>query len=192
MSADFPPGRYGMIMADPPWHFQTRTKAGGARSPQAKYQTMTMDAIARLPVASIAARDCLLWLWFTGPVAPQALMIADAWGFDFVTMGWWAKSRMPDPETAEDCQMGTGYWLRNTGEPFLIAKRGHPPVVARDIRSTIIAPRREHSRKPDSAFAAAQRMAPGVSRIELFSRQSRPGWDVWGMEAGKFDEREVS
>jgi N6-adenosine-specific RNA methylase IME4 len=102
-------------------------------------------------------------------------------------MGWWAKSRLPDPGCAEDLQMGTGYWLRNTGEPFLIAKRGRPPVIDRAIRSTIIAERREHSRKPDQCFALAERMAPSVARVELFSRQSRPGWTVWGLEAGKFD-----
>lgn len=185
---DLPPRRYGMIMADPPWHFDTRTPAGGARSPQGKYATMSMDQIAAMPVAEIAAPDCLLWLWFTGPITPWALRIADHWGFDFVTLGWWAKSKQPDPDRAEDLQMGTGYWLRNTGEPFLLAKRGRPPVVARDIRSTLVAPRREHSRKPDCAFAAAERMAPGVARIELFSRQTRPGWDCWGLEAGKFDD----
>jgi hypothetical protein len=27
----------------------------------------------------------------------------------------------------------------------------------------------------------------GARRVELFSRTSRPGWDTWGYEAGKFD-----
>jgi len=49
-------------------------------------------------------------------------------------------------------------------------------------------PRREHSRKPDEAFAAAEALMPSVRRVELFSRQHRPGWDAWGNEAGKFEE----
>lgn len=183
----FPGTGYGMIMADPPWHFTTYSATGAEKSPQAQYRTMTMTQIARLPVESLAAPDCLLWLWATGPILPQAIDILAGWGFAFVTMGWWAKSRIPDPQDGADLQLGTGYWLRNTGEPFLIGKRGAPRLTARDIRSTIVAPRREHSRKPDAAFAAAERMAPGVRRIELFSRQSRPGWDVWGLESGKFD-----
>jgi N6-adenosine-specific RNA methylase IME4 len=28
---------------------------------------------------------------------------------------------------------------------------------------------------------------PDAFRVELFSRQSRPGWDTWGLEAGKLD-----
>lgn len=28
---------------------------------------------------------------------------------------------------------------------------------------------------------------PGARRLELFSRASRPGWDAWGLETGKFD-----
>lgn len=34
---------YSLIMADPAWHFKTRSKKGDAKSPQAKYRTMTLD-----------------------------------------------------------------------------------------------------------------------------------------------------
>ncbi len=101
---------------------------------------------------------------------------------------------------------GTGYVLRSSNEPFLIGTRGSPkttkstrstvptyddgfheeqPFAASSI--TIEAIAREHSRKPDEAFVAAERLIPDAQRIELFSRQSRQGWTVWGNETEKFD-----
>ena len=47
---------------------------------------------------------------------------------------------------------------------------------------------REHSRKPEEAYAWAEAYMPGARRIELFSRTRRPGWDCWGNEAGKFGD----
>jgi N6-adenosine-specific RNA methylase IME4 len=44
---------------------------------------------------------------------------------------------------------------------------------------------REHSRKPDEAFAAAEELCGDVHRLELFSRQSRDGWDSFGDEVDK-------
>jgi N6-adenosine-specific RNA methylase IME4 len=50
----------------------------------------------------------------------------------------------------------------------------------------IVAPRREHSRKPDEQYERIERLVAGPY-LELFARQSRPGWDSWGNEVGKFD-----
>jgi N6-adenosine-specific RNA methylase IME4 len=45
-----------------------------------------------------------------------------------------------------------------------------------------MAERREHSRKPDEAADALERLFGPVSRIELFARRRRPGWEAWGNE----------
>lgn len=81
---------------------------------------------------------------------------------------------------------GTGYILRCAGEPFLIGTRGSPRT-SRSVRSVIEGPVGEHSRKPDEAFAAAEALMPDAQRIELFSRQQRPGWAVWGNQVAKFE-----
>lgn len=182
--ADFaalrPAGGFGLIMADPPWSYEMYSDKGYRKSPEAHYATMDLSAIKALPVSVLAADDCLLWLWAVGPQLPQALAVAEAWGFTFKTAGWWAKTTKTGKQA-----FGTGYILRNAGEPFLIATRG-APKCERCVRSTIIAELREHSRKPDQAFLAAERLLPHVRRIELFSRQERRGWAAWGDEAGKF------
>jgi len=177
-----PAGGFGLIMADPPWSYDMRSEKGYAKSPEAHYRTMDLAAIKALPVELLAAPDCLLWLWALGPQLPQAMEVITAWGFTFKTGGHWAKVG-----TSGKQHFGTGYILRNAGEPFLIATRGAPKTT-RATRSVIIAPVREHSRKPDEAFDAASQLMPGVQRLELFSRQNRPGWISWGDETGKFAE----
>ncbi|MBC2834684.1 MT-A70 family methyltransferase [Paragemmobacter straminiformis] len=177
-----PAGGFQMIMADPPWAYEMRSPKGYERAPQAHYECMTLDEIAALPVSILAAENCLLWLWAVSPMLPAALQVIEAWGFEYKTGGHWVKTA----KSAGKLAFGTGYLLRNAGEPFLIATRG-APRTEKCVRSVVMAPKREHSRKPDEAFAAAEALMPQAQRIELFSRQPRAGWAGWGNEAGKFE-----
>lgn len=177
-----PAGGFGLIMADPPWSYQMYSAKGYRKAPEAHYETMSLVQVKALPVEILAAPDCVLWLWAVGPQLPQALEVISAWGFTFKTMGFWAKTTRRGRQA-----FGTGYILRNAGEPFLIATRG-TPRCSRGVRSAIIAEVREHSRKPEAAFAAAESLLPDVQRIELFSRQYRPGWVNWGDETSKFED----
>lgn len=177
-----PAGGFDLIMADPPWSFDNWSQAGEAKNAKAQYECTPLDWIMSMPVAALAAENAVLWLWATNPMLPQALMVMASWGFTFKTAGHWVK-RTKHGKLA----FGTGYILRSAGEPFLIGTRG-APKCARNVRSVIEGPIREHSRKPDEAFSAAEALIPTARRIELFSRQTRPGWASWGNEAGKFDE----
>lgn len=188
------PQSYDLIMADPPWCFELYSEAGKEKSAQAHYATMTMEEIAALPVADLARADCLLVLWATAPMLPQQILVGEAWGFRYVTSGTWVK-KTRHGKTA----FGTGYVLRNAHEPFMIMKRGDPKTT-RSVRSVIEGRVREHSRKPNEAYAAFEALMPGpagggqgkVRRAELFSRTNRKGWDAWGDEAGKFGAEEMS
>lgn len=179
---DVEPMSYDFIMADPPWHFDLYSDKGQEKSAQAHYTTMSIAQIAKLPVADLAMPDCLLWLWATAPMLPLQLEVMKTWGFRFVTSGVWVKTTVN-----EKIAFGTGYVLRNAHEPFLIGAIGEPKT-ARDVRSVVMGQVREHSRKPETAFRAAEGLMPKARRLELFSRTSRPGWDAWGDETGKFDE----
>lgn len=197
-----PAGGFDLIMADPPWRFDNWSVAGEVKNPVAHYDCTPLAWIKSLPVSVLAAPDCLLWLWATNPMLPQAIEVIAAWGFSFKTAGTWVK-RTIHGKTA----FGTGYILRSANEPFLIATRGKPKAT-RSTRSTIPTydagpfidgdwPRgsitieglaRAHSQKPDEAFAAAEGLIPAARRIELFSRTNRAGWSVWGNETGKLGE----
>jgi len=178
---DLTPGGYGMLMADPPWHFKLYSEKGEAKSAQAQYATMDLDAICKIPVWELAATDCVLWLWATWPMLPDGLQVIRRWGFTYKTGGAWSK------RTARGKQaFGTGYLLRSACEPFLIATRGEPKT-SRSVRNVVEALAREHSRKPDLAYEMAEALMPRAQRAELFSRESRPGWATWGNEVGKFN-----
>ncbi|MEP1093174.1 MAG: MT-A70 family methyltransferase [Rhizobiaceae bacterium] len=168
-------------MADPPWSYENYSKAGEAKNAKAHYDCMSLEEIKRMPVSQIATPDSLLFLWVTNPMLDQGMEVLKAWDFNFCTAGHWSKR---NPETGK-LAFGTGYVLRSAGEPFLIGTIGKPKT-AKNIRSVIEGPRREHSRKPEEAYVAAENLIPDAKRIELFSRTPRAGWDTWGDEAEKF------
>lgn len=181
------PFSYGLIMADPPWYFKNYSKKGEGRNATAHYKCMKLSEIKALPVHQLAADDCLLWLWATNPMLPQAFEVMSSWGFKFSTAGTWVKHmKSKDPEVPlGPVAFGGGYRLRSGNEPFLIGTYGKPKN-ARGVSGVISAVRREHSRKPDEAYHAAAKLVPGVKKIELFAREPREGWDVWGNETDKF------
>jgi N6-adenosine-specific RNA methylase IME4 len=187
-------GKYGVILADPPWSFEVWSKdTGNGRSAESHYSTMTMRQIARLPVDELAAKDCVLFMWACWPSIADALRIIESWGFTYKTCGFdWMKADNTQPHFFQDevpAQVGMGYWTRANTEPCLLAIRGKPKRLNADVRMGIIAPRREHSRKPDGIHERIERLVAGPY-VELFARQKRPGWDVWGNQTDKFAEAE--
>lgn len=174
---------YSLIMADPPWRYLTRSEKGLGKSPDRHYATMKILDIAFLPVSDLAARDCVLWLWATAPMLDRQIEIMKGWGFKFVSSGTWVKRTRHGK-----LGFGGGYTFRNAHEVVLLGSIGHPKYVDRAVRSVIEGPLREHSRKPDEAYEAARRLIPYGRAADLFSRQSREGWENWGDQATKFNE----
>lgn len=180
--SEIPSSHYGLIMADPPWSFKTFSKKGHtAKGAHGQYSCMNLGDIKQMPVSEYADKDSILWLWATNPMLPQALEVMEAWGFTFKTAGHWSKKTKHGKQA-----FGTGYLLRCAGEPFLIGTIGKPKT-ARNVRSVIEGKIREHSRKPEEAYLAAENLITGTPKLDLFSRQSRDGWDNWGDEASKFN-----
>jgi N6-adenosine-specific RNA methylase IME4 len=82
-------------------------------------------------------------------------------------------------------QMGLGWWVRQQHEILLIGTKGTPatPLPADRPRSVLSAPRRRHSQKPDEMYHLIDRMFPHLTdRLEMFARNTRPGWTSWGNE----------
>lgn len=143
---------------------------------------MDLDAIKAMPVAAAADDNCVLFMWAINPMVPQALEVIEAWGFKFKTVAFtWAKQST----TGRAWHVGLGYWSRQNTEQVLMGVRGKPSRIARDVRQLIVAPRREHSRKPEELYSSVERLVDGP-RLELFARTERPGWTTWGNETSKF------
>jgi N6-adenosine-specific RNA methylase IME4 len=195
--AGLPRRHFRAIYADPPWAYEAYSgdtiPARAARNglATAHYQTMPIEAICALPVAAIAAADCVLFVWVTWPTLENALALIKAWGFDYKTCAFsWVKADARQTQLFHDDvvpYMGLGYWTRANSEVCLLATRGNPKRLNADVRQAIIEPRREHSRKPDCVPARIERLVKGPY-LELFSRTQREGWTMWGNQIGKFDE----
>lgn len=171
------PGGWQVILADPPWAFASNSVAKPGRNARRHYPTMPVEAIAALPMREIAAPAALLLMWVTVPFAHRADEVVRAWGFRTKSQVVWVKSRI-----------ATGYWARNRHELLVIATRGRFPCPRPALfpDSVIVAPTREHSRKPDAIHAVVDARLPDARRIELFARQPRPGWVCWGNDTARF------
>jgi len=186
--SDLPLGPFGCILADPPWSFRTFDGKSAVPTQGADpYATMSIDALKALPVASVAAPDCALFMWIVGAHLVEALEVATAWGFAYKTDAFiWTKPRGDTPDLfVQQHSMGMGYWTRKEAEVCLLFTRGKPKRLDAGVRQIIEAPRREHSRKPDETHARIERLVAGPY-LEMFARQARPGWSAWGNETAKF------
>jgi N6-adenosine-specific RNA methylase IME4 len=175
--------KYSVILADPPWRFIKYSEVDQSRSPENHYDVMNLDDIKNLPVKNHAMNDCVLLLWATDPLLDKAFEVINAWGFKFKTVGfYWAKQNIKSPTFFT----GMGYWTRANPEQCLLATIGHPQRKAKNVPRLVVAPRREHSRKPDEVITRIERLLDGPY-LEMFARQSRPNWDTFGSEINKFD-----
>jgi N6-adenosine-specific RNA methylase IME4 len=150
---------------------------------------MSMDDLAQLPVRDVATEDSVLVCWITWPMLQECLGVIGKWGFEYKTCAFcWMKGHARQIEMFHDDitpHMTLGYWTRSNSEVALLATRGKPKRLDAGIRQGIIEPRREHSRKPDCVHERIERLVSGPY-LELFARQQRPGWTVWGNETDKF------
>lgn len=194
---------FQLLYADPPWAF--RTFSGRDRTPTQKafreaedhYPTMPFAEMAALPVATIAAKDSVLAMWIVGSHCAEALDLGRAWGFEFVTdLFYWTKQRLVDAQQLDiftgdlvPPKISMGYYTRKQVEPLWLFKRGKGlPVLSHAVRQLIVAPPREHSRKPPEAAKRLEALFGDVTRLEMFCRTPRSGWTAWGNEVGKFEE----
>lgn len=140
--------KYQIIYADPPWSYRDKRKShkrlcGGAL---AHYDTMLINDIKMLPIQSIADENCILFLWVTFPNLHEGLDVISAWGFKYKTLGFsWIKTNKKNGKPF----FGIGWYTKSNCEVCLIGIRGKPFKTSNDVSSVVIAPREEHSKKPD-------------------------------------------
>lgn len=170
-----PDAKYGVILADPPWSFEVYSRETGMdRAADNHYPTQSLVDIQDLEVEAIAADDCVLFLWATAPMVPQALGVMDTWGFTYKSHCIWLKDKA-----------GTGYWFRNKHELLLVGTRGKivAPAPGTQCPSAIEATVGKHSEKPEIFLTMIEELFPTVPKIELNRRgPAREGWSVWGNE----------
>ena len=173
--------KYKIIYADPPWSYNDTQKSGGTAyfGASVRYPTMNNKDIANLPINDLADKDCVLFMWATSPLLPEALKTIEAWGFKYKTVAFcWIK------KTVNGKQVNNmGRWTMGGMELCLLAVKGHPQRKVKNIKQMFEAIRTKHSQKPfEVRNFITDLMGNNLTKIELFARQKTDGWDVWGNE----------
>lgn len=201
-------GPYRIIYADPPWNYSSGAKRGAAGN---HYGTTKTSGLAQMDVASLAAKDSVLFMWATWPCLKDAFELFEAWGFKYKTCGFnWIKTY---PKSVDKLVVGLGHHTRGNSEICLIGVRGKgvpridksiPQVQIADVINaldfpeedllelpqTAIHPRGAHSAKPvsireeiEKLYGITEENSHEFPRLEMFARYTAPGWDVFGNEA---------
>jgi N6-adenosine-specific RNA methylase IME4 len=169
--------KFDVILADPPWRFTTWSAKGTGRSAEQHYPTMATDDIKKLQVPS--SENCAAFVWASWPLLSDALSVLNAWGFRYATAAFvWVKAR----RSGFGFFTGMGYYTRANTEVCLLGIKGTMPVAAHDVAQLIYSPVRAHSKKPDEQYEKIERLYPDRRYVELFARQTWPGWESWGNE----------
>lgn len=147
---------------------------------------MSIDDICALPVKEIAADDCMLFIWTTGPMIFETAKVIESWGFNYKTFGFvWVKTTNDMSKVRGD---GIGNYTTQNAEYCLIAAKGRYWRHSTGVKQIVLSPKRKHSQKPDEIRTRIVHLLGDVPRVELFARQHAEGWDCWGNETEKFDE----
>lgn len=181
--------KYYIIYADPPWNYTNKSlNRGGA---ERHYRTMTIDKLKLLPIKNISLDSSILFMWTTFPKIQEGLELIKTWGFEYKTVAfvWIKTNKRTDiaqtsflPQDNFDSFWGMGRWTRSNAEICLLGTKGNPKRLNCDVHSVIYSPIEKHSKKPNEARKRIIRLVGDVSRVELFARQKKEGFDVWGNE----------
>lgn len=179
-----PEKSYDVVLADPPWdYYGDATKMGAAGK---HYNLMSDEELLAFPMKSLLNKNGVLFMWVTSPRLDFALECLKAWGLHYrgVSFVWVKTKRDGTPIGAQGVRPSIVKPLTE----FVIAaspvKKGRPMKLGSEsVVQTILAPKGEHSVKPDDVHERIELLYPDASRIELFARRSRPSWDLWGNQA---------
>lgn len=169
--------KYSIVYADPPWNYTSFSNKIPSRSKEGQpYNAMRMIDIYDLQMPELAD-DCVLFMWATAPLLPEAIFAIKSLGFEYKTVAFtWVKKN----KKADSWFWGMGSWTRSNPEYCLLATRGNPKAISHSVHSVIDTSIEEHSKKPACVRDKIVELCGDLPRIELFARQRADGWDASG------------
>ena len=184
-----PNKKYEVIYADPPWDYGGKMQYDKTTikdenigfeknifisSASFKYPTLKLKTLKKLDVQSIAAENCILFMWTTGPQLANSIELGESWGFEYKTVAFVWDKMIHNP----------GRYTLSQTEFVIVFKKGKfpQPRGARNVRQLITIKRGKHSEKPKEVIEGITKMFPVQEKIELFARKNYVGWDNWGLE----------
>lgn len=167
----WPEGTYPTVVIDPPWPIKKIERAERANQTGLDYATMSIEDLAELPIGTVGAPDSHLYLWTTHRFLPEALNLAQKWGFSYQCLMTWVKNVGITPFS----------WMYST-EHVLFCRRGSLDLLQNGLRLDFQAKTTGHSSKPDVFYELVRQASPGP-RIDMFARTNHEGFEMWGNEA---------
>lgn len=181
---DLPNKKYDVVLLDPPWFYYGQQDKMGAAAKF--YPLMSDDELREMPISSLLNDRAVVFVWATAPRLDFAIDVIRSWGLHYRGVAFiWVKTKK-DRITPIGAQGVRPSIVKPTVEFVLIASnvaKGRPlPVADESVSNVVLAPRTEHSRKPDEVHRRIERLYPDASKLEMFARRKVDGWDVWGNE----------
>lgn len=177
--------QYSTIMADPPWYQRGggKSKRGADKHYEILKEDQIKDVMSKMLEGKVT-KDAHLYMWVANNHLAEGLRILEHLNFKYITNLVWSKP-----------SFGLGRYFRGQHEICLFATRGRGFSVRTDVNNVstlvggkLIKPTR-HSAKPNEIYELIESRSKG-DYLELFARNSRPGWDCLGKEAPQDDNNE--
>ena len=172
---------YQIILSDSPWP-QQKGNLRKCRPNQGKaldYQTLTVEECFKLqePFFALAAEQHNILLWAIEKFLPETEASMEKRGYRLHARLVWDKGNGVAPAFTVRFSHEYLLWFYRPGRMLMPRQgcRGKYTTVLREPASV-------HSRKPLAAYEMLEDMFPNASKLELFARDHRKGWDVWGNE----------
>lgn len=165
--------RFATILLDPPWDWGDEGDVNQLGRAKPDYATMAINDLAALPVPALSDVDCHIYMWITNRSLPKGFSILEAWGFRYITCLTWVKP-----------SFGMGNYFRGQTEHILFGVKGSQPLKRKDMGTVFHAGRGQngHSSKPTEVYEIIESCSPGPY-LEMFAREQREGWSVWGADS---------
>lgn len=173
--------KYKIIYADPPWRQSKGGKKKVRENSSGKpldYQVISLEEIENILKYFVeqTEENSILFLWTIEKYLFEAQKIAERLGYKLHARMIWNKvTGIP-----------SAFTIRYGHEYLLYMYKGKFTPVATEMRGKIHSVFTEkvkrHSQKPEIAYQIIEQLYPNANKIELFARNHRNGWDVWGNE----------
>lgn len=176
--------RYQLIYADPAWKYGCWYQSEDVKRNAADhYDVMETKDMKLIPVNEISDKDSVLLMWATYPCLKDAFDLMEVWGYEYKTVAFtWVKRN----KKGIGWFLGLGNYTRANAEICLLGTKGKGlPRMSHSVRQILDDRIRKHSQKPDATYARIEELFGEVSKVELFARERREGWDSWGNQLPK-------
>jgi len=178
-------GQYRVIFSDNPWEYGNRQPSGSSQSDH--YPPMSIEDMCKLPVKAHALPNSVLAMWVPAPLLlqnPGPREVGEAWGFTYKQNWVWDKVDGAGGNYSTGNHEHLTFWTRGSCTPDV--PNGLPDSVQTIQKSRV------HSEKPEEFRRLIERHWTIGPYLELFGREPKDGWDVFGNDARLWAEEKAT